>query len=331
MMTIECDNKFNIIKCNQNTVKYTEYIMHDLIRKPITILMPDIVKGIHERIFESMKTMGSTEIRKIGKKLRTSMKNIRYVNIKTKSNHIIHCIIDVILKENRHCVVNITPIKWISNPLVPVQFLPYITNKPSLNLETSNDIICIMMDMANSTEYGRTKSSYLVGELYHNVYKEIDEIITDIYYPYVYVHETCGDSFVIILNMPFMRCHPQSYELSVNICIDILKKVNRSLLGEKSPSLYLRCGIAVGELSYGVIDGKTFRVFGNTINLASRLESMCEYNHINLSKEIYSKIRSKASYDMKDGICKGIGKCKYYSVHIDDIIPYELETNGSVY
>ena len=58
--------------------------------------------------------------------------------------------------------------------------------------------------------------------------------------------------------------------------------------------VYMRCGIAVGNIIGSVIDGRSFRLFGSTINKAARLEGICEKNNICFDKIFYnSLIQSK--------------------------------------
>ena len=80
----------------------------------------------------------------------------------------------------------------------------------------------------------------------------------------------------------------------------------------------MRCGISFGPLAGGVIDGKTFRVFGPSINLAQRLESVCEKNYINISNVFYESlpIEDQKKCEQQTKELKGFGEVTFYRFKI---------------
>ena len=83
----------------------------------------------------------------------------------------------------------------------------------------------------------------------------------------------------------------------------------------KDKDCHIRCGVAIGDISAGVIDGKTFRIFGSAVHLASRLESICKKDEIVYSEEFYKKMEN---INCKKEIVnlKGFNEQNVYIMHI---------------
>ncbi len=79
----------------------------------------------------------------------------------------------------------------------------------------------------------------------------------------------------------------------------------------------VRIGIDCGEVMTGVIGNWrfTFDVWGNTVNIASRLTTECEPNHINVSKNVFDKIWMFNEYQFSprgNQIIKNLGMIEMY-------------------
>ena len=87
-----------------------------------------------------------------------------------------------------------------------------------------------------------------------------------------------------------------------------------------SKKLNIRIGMHCGSLVAGIIGKKKFvyDLWGDTVNIASRLESSGEPGKINISKQMMKKIKGNYHFErrgMKE--YKGIGKLETYLVLID--------------
>jgi class 3 adenylate cyclase len=77
----------------------------------------------------------------------------------------------------------------------------------------------------------------------------------------------------------------------------------------------IRIGIHIGPIIAGVIGVKRFAfdIWGDTVNIASRMESNSETNKINVSQEIYTAMNDKFSFTERDYLeVKGKGKMKMF-------------------
>ena len=155
------------------------------------------------------------------------------------------------------------------------------------------------MDFVNSTSNLMANGDKYIANLSLNFFNMVKNIIKQRYYPYVYIHEIVGDSFVFIINADWTYNIP---ELCATIAFDFIKDLitNTKFLTD------IRVGCAYGDILYGYI-GSQLRLFGPTINLASRIEHNSIINHILVNEEMFNKLKAenikfnyeKLSYNLK--------------------------------
>jgi class 3 adenylate cyclase len=98
----------------------------------------------------------------------------------------------------------------------------------------------------------------------------------------------------------------------VNDQKEIRSKSNR-------PVFDIRIGIHTGPVVAGIVGHKKFAydIWGDTVNLASRLESACEIGCINISQATYERIRNDYSCTYRGEIdVKNKGRIGMYFVQI---------------
>ena len=81
---------------------------------------------------------------------------------------------------------------------VPRQYLKYINGKNEYHIV--QNVVCVLMDVGNSTEFSIKRSSEEVSLLYFNIMKIMDKILKH-FLPYIYI----GDAIFILINTPFVR------------------------------------------------------------------------------------------------------------------------------
>jgi class 3 adenylate cyclase len=72
-----------------------------------------------------------------------------------------------------------------------------------------------------------------------------------------------------------------------------VEKINKEKKNEGRPVFEIRIGINTGPLMAGVVGKKKFvyDVWGDSVNLASRMESSCERGQVNISESTYVRIK----------------------------------------
>ncbi|MEE9571008.1 MAG: adenylate/guanylate cyclase domain-containing protein, partial [Gammaproteobacteria bacterium] len=108
--------------------------------------------------------------------------------------------------------------------------------------------------------------------------------------------KTIGDSYMCAGGIP-MECDGHVIDI-VNAAWDIhlfMEGFKRKKVARGEPHWELRCGVHTGPLMAGIIGEKKFAydIWGDTVNIASRLESSCEAGYVNISKEVYEMVRDR--------------------------------------
>jgi class 3 adenylate cyclase len=192
---------------------------------------------------------------------------------------------------------------------IPDYYKKFINESPGKqHLEECPNITCVIMDLSGSTEFVVKHGGQKMGTILGQVYQIAANCVLELY-PYVYVHELIGDSVFLVVNAPFMvkYQHANALEISYRVSKDIQRQTDELL---KDTDMFLRVGIASGPVTAGVVDGRTFRLFGPTVHLAQRLESACPRSKIAMNKVVSSQENiTKCNAELK-----GFGETVYYVV-----------------
>lgn len=115
---------------------------------------------------------------------------------------------------------------------------------------------------------------------------------------------------------------------AVEFAVDLLRHVRERNAREPPPALRLRIGIHVGD-----IQGEGGDVLGDTVNLASRLESAAEPGGICVSEAVYLQVRNKTAVRFAHGgsrTLKGVQEpLVVYTVSDAALTPAEPRAPGS--
>jgi len=128
--------------------------------------------------------------------------------------------------------------------------------------------------------------------------------------------KTVGDCYMCVAGLDFeSRCGRNDHaDRSVAFARAAIECVN-SLKDTHDVETSIRVGIASGPLVAGVI-GRVrpmYDVWGQTVNLASRMESHGIPNHIQITESTYDLLKDKRNFEPRSSIeIKGVGKMRTY-------------------
>lgn len=98
--------------------------------------------------------------------------------------------------------------------------------------------------------------------------------------------KTMGDAYIAVAGVPTPRAG--HVEAVVNMALDI-----RASLTEMGDYLQIRTGIHTGPVVAGVIGTRkfTYDMWGDTVNVASRMQSVCAPGEIRVTADVYNRVR----------------------------------------
>lgn len=124
---------------------------------------------------------------------------------------------------------------------------------------------------------------------------------------------TIGDSYFIAGGVPIVR--DDHAEAIADMALDMQDAIARFTWPNREP-LGLRIGINTGGPVVGAVIGTqkfAYDVWGNAVNLASRMESQGEPGKIQVSIDTYSRLQNKYKFELRGAIAiKGKGETIAY-------------------
>jgi len=124
--------------------------------------------------------------------------------------------------------------------------------------------------------------------------------------------KTIGDAYMVASGISFPR--PDHAEAIAELAINLREEIER-LNHQYDTSIRLRIGISTGPVVAGVIGRKNFAydLWGETVNLACRLESTGEAGKIQIAESTYERLKHKYPFENKHRVdAKGHGDLSAY-------------------
>ncbi len=132
--------------------------------------------------------------------------------------------------------------------------------------------------------------------------------------------KTMGDAYMCAGGLPIKNdTHPTDAILAAKEIMAFVEERNTELAAEGKPIWPIRIGIHTGELVAGVVGSKKFAydIWGDTVNVASRMESSAGVGEINISEATYELVSKKFPCRYRGEIeVKNKGKMGMYIVDV---------------
>ena len=153
----------------------------------------------------------------------------------------------------------------------------------------------LFADLSGFTQISSTLSAQKLVLLLNNIFSIFDELLEKHSIEKI---KTIGDNYMLAGGLP--EPSPNHAVSVAEMALDMLEAISK-LDDETVQPLHIRIGINSGPLSAGVIGRKKFiyDLWGDTVNIASRMESYGENNKIHTSENTYLLLKDNYQFEKR--------------------------------
>jgi class 3 adenylate cyclase len=177
--------------------------------------------------------------------------------------------------------------------ILPEEVADELKNKGSAEAKHFDAVTVMFTDFKNFTAISEKLSpTQLVGEV-HRVFTVFDQIITNHNLEKI---KTIGDAYMCAGGIPVSNT-THAVDV-VNCALDLQKWIeeNKRIKQMKGELFFeIRIGIHTGPVVAGIVGSKKFAydIWGDTVNVASRMETGGETGRVNISQSTYELVRAR--------------------------------------
>lgn len=193
--------------------------------------------------------------------------------------------------------------------ILPVPISDRLKRRENPIADECNDVTVLFADIVGFTSFAMRRSPEKVVSVLNEVFYRFDELTEQLGLEKI---KTIGDAYMVACGLPKPRAdHAQAIAdmgLGMLAAMEDLKR-------ETGSDVTLRIGIHSGRVVAGVI-GKnkySYDLWGDTVNIASRIESTGEQSRVHLSETTYELLKQDFDFtDRRTVELKGRGAMNSY-------------------
>jgi len=174
------------------------------------------------------------------------------------------------------------------------------------------DVTVLFADLCGFTEYSSSVSPRALVKALNRIFSSFDDVATSFGVEKV---KTIGDAYMAVCGLPLeVDDHPERMvKMALGMCTE-MEKIRTEFNGI---DLEIRIGIHTGPCVAGVIGRNRFiyDLWGDTVNIASRMESTGVTGRIQISEATYLRVKNHFEFDARGQTqVKGRGMLTTYLV-----------------
>jgi class 3 adenylate cyclase len=147
--------------------------------------------------------------------------------------------------------------------------------KENINCVRYQQSVICMIDLCNYSQWCENKYAMIV---YYSM-KKYNLFLTDILCKYKLLEkiEIVGDCVMVVGWVPNIKTCERITEQIIRFAMEVLQNINRIQAIFQDENISVRIGIHKGNTCCGFMSNpRKFQVFGNSVNMASRIESVAD-------------------------------------------------------
>ncbi len=173
----------------------------------------------------------------------------------------------------------------------------------------------LLADFKDFTKIAKKLSPEMLVKELDYCFKGFDNIIQNYGIEKI---KTIGDAYMCASGLTSKKTSPKEMLKAAIEMQTFLKTYKEERIKKSLPFFEARIGIHTGPVVAGVVGTKKFAydIWGETVNVASRLEQTCDVGRINVSEAVYSEIKYLFDCDERGKIsAKNLGSVNMYYVN----------------
>lgn len=193
--------------------------------------------------------------------------------------------------------------------ILPEPIAERLKQNPRTIADSFPDVSVLFADIVGFTKLWSRISPTELVELLNEIFSGFDELT---YKNGLEKIKTIGDAYMVVGGLPIPR--EDHAEAIAQMALDMQKRMAQFNRGNHEP-FSIRIGINSGPVVAGVIGTNKFiyDLWGDTVNMASRMESHGIANTIQLTEATYERLKGKFRLERRGAIdVKGKGKMTTY-------------------
>jgi class 3 adenylate cyclase len=193
--------------------------------------------------------------------------------------------------------------------ILPEAVVERLKNDPTAVAETHPNVSVLFADLVDFTPMSATLGAKEVVDLLNEVFSLFDQLTSERGLEKI---KTIGDCYMAVGGLPLPRADHLTAiaDLALAMQHAVAEVDKRRALG-----LTLRIGIHTGPVVAGVI-GKNryiYDLWGDTVNIASRMESHGVPGEIQVTPQVYDGLRGQFDFEARENVqVKGRGEMRTY-------------------
>jgi class 3 adenylate cyclase len=193
--------------------------------------------------------------------------------------------------------------------ILPVSIIKRLKESPTTIAEKFENCSILFVDVVDFTPFAEKSVAEDVVNILNDIFTLFDQLTEKYKLEKI---KTIGDAYMVVSGVPEPR--EDHAETIAEMALDVLKAVE-DYNHKRGYNFKVRIGMNSGPAVAGVIGKMKFAydIWGDTVNTASRMESMGVSGKIQTTEVTYNKLKEKFNFQFRELLdVKGKGKLKTY-------------------